>query len=152
MIKLWAFFIASVLSLELAPLKVRKCQMQFLFYSILPKRHWKSVSNKVFLFHLTQFLPFSRIRQVFLCLFSEVLKVRLKTIKICFWDSPTFANPSPNAKNAIVNNKWILGQKVFGGFQLLDLIITELKSNMTCYNSMPLIGWNYSIQTGEQIL
>ena len=40
----------------------------------------------------------------------------------------------------------------FGGFQLLDLIITELKSHMTCYNSMPLIGWNYSIQTGEQIL
>ena len=41
---------------------------------------------------------------------------------------------------------------VYGGFQLLDLIITELKSHMTCYNSMPLIGWNYSIQTGEQIL
>ena len=39
-----------------------------------------------------------------------------------------------------------------GGFQLLDLIITELKSRMTCYNSMLLIGWNYSIQTGEQIL
>ena len=27
-----------------------------------------------------------------------------------------------------------------GVFQLLDLIITELKSHMTCYNSMPLIG------------
>jgi len=27
-----------------------------------------------------------------------------------------------------------------GGFQLLDLIITELKIHMTCYNSMPLIG------------
>ena len=27
-----------------------------------------------------------------------------------------------------------------GGFQLLDLIIRELKSHMTCYNSMPLIG------------
>ena len=27
-----------------------------------------------------------------------------------------------------------------GGFQLLNLIITELKSHMTCYNSMPLIG------------
>ena len=40
----------------------------------------------------------------------------------------------------------------FGGFQLLNLIITELKSHMTYYNSMPLIGWNYSIQTGEQIL
>ena len=33
-------------------------------------------------------------------------------IKISFWNSPTFSNPSPNAKNAIVNNKWILGQKV----------------------------------------
>ena len=39
-----------------------------------------------------------------------------------------------------------------GGFQLLDLIITELKSHMTCYNSTSLIGWNTSIQTGEQIL
>ena len=29
-----------------------------------------------------------------------------------------------------------------GGFQLLDLIIMELKSHMTCYNSMSLIGWN----------
>ena len=28
----------------------------------------------------------------------------------------------------------------YGGFQLLDLIITELKSHMTCYNSIPLIG------------
>ena len=39
-----------------------------------------------------------------------------------------------------------------GGFQLLDYIITKLKSHVTCYNSMLLIGWNYSIQTGEQIL
>ena len=29
-----------------------------------------------------------------------------------------------------------------GGFQLLDFIITKLKSHMTCYNSMSLIGWN----------
>ena len=27
-----------------------------------------------------------------------------------------------------------------GGFHLLALIIRELKSHMTCYNSMPLIG------------
>ena len=27
-----------------------------------------------------------------------------------------------------------------GGFQLLDLILRELKSHMICYNSMPLIG------------
>ena len=27
-----------------------------------------------------------------------------------------------------------------GDFQLLDLIILELKSHMTCYNSIPLIG------------
>ena len=38
------------------------------------------------------------------------------------------------------------------GFQFLDLIITDLKSYMSCYNSMPLIGWNYNIQTREQIL
>ena len=30
--------------------------------------------------------------------------------------------------------------RYIGGFQLLDLIITKLKSHMTCYNSMPLIG------------
>ena len=42
--------------------------------------------------------------------------------------------------------------RVIGGFQLLDLIIRELKSHMACYNSLPLIGWNYRIQTGEQIL
>ena len=29
---------------------------------------------------------------------------------------------------------------VKGGFQLLDLIITELKSHKTCYNSMSLTG------------
>ena len=34
----------------------------------------------------------------------------------------------------------ILQGYFFGGFQLLDLIITELKSHLTCYNSMPLIG------------
>ena len=40
---------------------------------------------------------------------------------------------------------WVQKMAIFavqGGFQLLDLIITELKSHMTCYyNSMPpLIG------------
>ena len=38
------------------------------------------------------------------------------------------------------------------GFQLVDLIIMELKDHMICYNSMPLIGWNYSIQHSVQIL
>ena len=47
---------------------------------------------------------------------------------------------------------WMHEFHFLGGFQLLDLIIKELKSHMTCYNSMPLIGWNYSIQTWEQIL
>ena len=27
-----------------------------------------------------------------------------------------------------------------GGFQLVDLIITELKGQMICYNAMPLVG------------
>ena len=36
------------------------------------------------------------------------------------------------------------------GFQLLDLIITELKSHMIYYDPMPLIGWNNSIQTGDK--
>ena len=42
-----------------------------------------------------------------------------------------------------VVEEMILDDPIFvvqGGFQLLDLIITELKSHMTCYNSMPLIG------------
>ena len=39
-----------------------------------------------------------------------------------------------------------------GGFHLVDLIIMELRNKMTCYNSMFLIGCNYSIQTEEKIL
>ena len=39
-----------------------------------------------------------------------------------------------------------------GRFQLVDLIIMELKDHMICYNSMPIIGWNYSIQHSVQIL
>ena len=42
-------------------------------------------------------------------------------------------------------------QSVLGDFLLVDFIITELKNHMTWLNSIPLIGWNYSIQTGEQI-
>ena len=39
-----------------------------------------------------------------------------------------------------------------GDFQLLDLIITDFKSQMICYNPMPPVGWNNSTQTGGQIL
>ena len=39
-------------------------------------------------------------------------------------------------------NTFILRDPHLGGFQLLNLIITELKSHMNCYNSMPLIGLN----------
>ena len=39
-----------------------------------------------------------------------------------------------------------------GRYQLVDLIITELEYHMIYYNSMPLISWNYGIQTGVQIL
>ena len=41
-------------------------------------------------------------------------------------------------KNGLTNNRKPC-QNIYGGFQLLDLITTELKSHMTCYNSMPLI-------------
>ena len=51
----------------------------------------------------------------------------------------------------LIVKKKILHKPYLGGFQLLDLILMELKSHMTCYNSMPLIGWNHSIQTWEQI-
>ena len=30
--------------------------------------------------------------------------------------------------------------------------ISRVINHMTCYKSSALIGWNYSIQTGEQIL
>ena len=39
-----------------------------------------------------------------------------------------------------------------GGFQLEFLTKSRVINHMTCYNSSALIGWNYNIQTGEQIL
>ena len=39
-----------------------------------------------------------------------------------------------------------------GGFQLEFASISRVINHMTCYNSSALIGWNYSIQTGEKIL
>ena len=39
-----------------------------------------------------------------------------------------------------------------GGFQLEFASISWVINHMTCYNLSALIGWNYSIQTGEQIL
>ena len=52
-------------------------------------------------------------------------------------DYQDFEEPTPAAKRKKRKRKI---KEVKGGFQLLDLIITELKSHMTCYNSMPLIG------------
>ena len=52
----------------------------------------------------------------------------------------------------ILQDEGVEASGLCGGFQLLDLPITKLKSHMTSYNSMPLIGWNNSIQTGGQIL
>ena len=43
-------------------------------------------------------------------------------------------------KNVIFQTMWNVKLIHLGDFQLLDLIIMELKSHMTCYNSMPLIG------------
>ena len=40
----------------------------------------------------------------------------------------------------MLTTPWTMVLRHLRGFQLLDLIITELKSHMTCYNSMPLIG------------
>ena len=39
-----------------------------------------------------------------------------------------------------------------GGFQLEFVSISRVINHMTCYKSSALLGWNYSIQTGEQIL
>ena len=38
------------------------------------------------------------------------------------------------------------------GFQLEFVSISHVVNQMTYYNSSALIGWNDSIQTGEQIL
>ena len=38
------------------------------------------------------------------------------------------------------------------GFQLEFVSISQVINHMTCYNLSALIGLNYSIQTGEQIL
>ena len=40
----------------------------------------------------------------------------------------------------------------YGGFHLEFVSISRVINHMTCYKSSALIGWNYSIQTGEQIL
>ena len=47
--------------------------------------------------------------------------------------SQTTMGPTRRSRNEV-------NPLIKGGFQLPDLIITELKSHMTCYNSMPLIG------------
>ena len=64
--------------------------------------------------------------------------------------------PQPCFSLHLIRSIWSVkcfpNPKSWGGFQLIDVIIMELKRHMTCYISMPLIGWNYSIQTGEKIL
>ena len=62
-------------------------------------------------------------------------------------ESPLFKpHPTDQSKFIMCNNNGMLFEMqcpvgtLFGGFQLLDLIIMELKSHMTCCNSMPLIG------------
>ena len=39
-----------------------------------------------------------------------------------------------------------------GGFQLEFVSISQVINHMTCYIFSALNGWNYSVQTGEQIL
>ena len=39
-----------------------------------------------------------------------------------------------------------------GCFQLKFVSVSQVINHMTCYISSALIGWNYSIQTEEQIL
>ena len=48
------------------------------------------------------------------------------------------------AKHSAVSN--------LGGFQMVFVGISRVINHMTCYKPSALIGWNYSIQTGEQIL
>ena len=46
----------------------------------------------------------------------------------------------PTALQGKISPEYLEVEYQHGGFQLLDLIITDLKSHMTCYNSMLLIG------------
>ena len=39
-----------------------------------------------------------------------------------------------------------------GGFQLEFVSISRVINHMTCYNLSAFIGWNCSIETGEQFL
>ena len=39
-----------------------------------------------------------------------------------------------------------------GGFQLEFVSLSRVINYMTCYKLSALNGWNYRIQTGEQIL
>ena len=74
----------------------------------------------------------------------------------------TFAEKSttywPSKSKAIFVNKrlWDLTKLDFpdvnGGFQLEFVSIIQVINHMTCYKFNALIGRNYSIQTGEQIL
>ena len=52
----------------------------------------------------------------------------------------------------ITKGVWDIDGLHYGGFQLEDFNTSSVKNYMTCYDSIPLIGWNYSIQTGKQIL
>ena len=65
-------------------------------------------------------------------------------------------------KSSIVFEMWIQKYKnlepksnlfiYLGGCCLQDSSIIWVISHVICYKIIPLIGWNYSIQTGEQIL
>ena len=58
------------------------------------------------------------------------------------FDLITLNSPSVSLCPAVhyrIRNRSLVYNDI-GGFQLLDLIITELKSHKTCYDSMPLIG------------
>ena len=64
-------------------------------------------------------------------------KVHCPLMSWFFQSTDITGNPSPLYRGTC---------KCIVGFQLLELIIMDLKSQMTCYNSMPLIGWNNSIR------
>ena len=49
-----------------------------------------------------------------------------------------------------INKEWSLMDH--GGFQLEFISTSRVINHMTCYKSSALIGWNQSIQTGDQIL
>ena len=71
-----------------------------------------------------------------------------------FYILHTSGTPHVENKISIRNIQFFknFNKTYLGSFQLEFVSISRVINHMTCYKSSALIGWKYSIQTGEQIL